>query len=267
MCLGHRPHPRPRLGERGDRCGDRDTPVPGDLRRHPADPLHVALARGRVEAQLRGEMLAHLVAVEERHAAGPAVGEVLGEGPRDRGLAGPGQAREQDDGATTRGLDARPEHLDRGRLGVHVAHGRLADARERRDAVSLGRAAHPGQAHGPRARRRREGPPGGQRRRVRASSAGHGTTTVTTPVPGRIAAQRLGQGEGRPGDARPAHRARRTRAPRHRDGNQHGPRARVVHGGGRMIEIRPRRHVVDHQAQDRAAASRGRQALARWRRA
>ena len=94
-------------------------------------------------------MLAYLVPVEERHAARPAVGEVLGEGPRDRGLAGPGQAREQDDRATTRDLDARPEHFDRGRLGVDVAHGRRTDARERCDAVSLCRAAHPGQPHDP----------------------------------------------------------------------------------------------------------------------
>ena len=97
MGLRHGADAGTRRGERRDRRRDGDTAVPGHDAA-PPDPLHVPLARRHVEPELRGEVLADLVAVEERHAPHAAVGEVLDEGPRDGGLAGPGQPGEQDDG-------------------------------------------------------------------------------------------------------------------------------------------------------------------------
>ena len=119
----------------------------------------------------------------------------------------------------------------------------------------------------PRTSRRRGGHP------VRSSGAGapsrpagQGTTTVTTPVAGRT--ERRASAKASAARVTPAQPTapgpRRWRDTGRRD--QHRPRPHVVHRGGRMVEIHPGRHVVDHQAQDRTAGGHGLQALAGCRR-
>src|SRR5207302_10219100 len=80
----------------GDGCTDGDAAVLRDLRGHVADAPDVDVAVLLGEPQLRRQVLADQVAVEQSHRAAAHLVELGDEGVGDGRLAGPRQAREQD---------------------------------------------------------------------------------------------------------------------------------------------------------------------------
>ncbi len=136
----HSPRPWPAPGPARTRTGRwvprRQSRRGGELRSHPADAFHVALPGRPVEAQLRREVLADLVAIEECHGTGTPIEQVLDQGPGDRGLSRTGQAAEQHDGPAWRGPRSSAQDLGGRRLRGDGPHRPPPGARERRDRSS-----------------------------------------------------------------------------------------------------------------------------------
>ena len=118
-----------RTGSRGrDGGADGDAAVLGDLGGDEADAQDVQLAVGSREPQLRGKVLAHDVAVEQRHRPTTHLQQLDQEDVGDGGLAGAAEACEEHGEAL----------LVAGRVGLPQLLGHLRKGEPLRDLAALG---------------------------------------------------------------------------------------------------------------------------------